>query len=48
MRTVGIVTADHDVYGRPNWHLPSGRHMAAEQVTGCDTIGVYREISGIR
>jgi len=47
MKTVGIVTADHDVNGRPNWHLPSGRQMAAEQVQGRDTIGMYREISGI-
>ena len=50
MKTVGIVAADHDVNGRPSWHLPSGRHMAAEQVnlgTSCDTIGMYREISGI-
>ena len=48
MKTVGIVTADRDVNGRPRWHLPSGRHMAAEQVHGHDTIGVYGEISGIR
>ena len=50
IKTAGIVNAGHDEHGRPNWHLPTGRHMAAEQVnagTGHDTIGLYREISGI-
>ena len=36
MKTVGIVTADHDVNGHPSWHLPSGRHMAAERVNLAD------------
>ena len=48
MKTAGIVTADQHANGRPNWHLPSGRHMAAEQVIFAQTPAARSDTSADR
>ena len=32
MKTAGIITTTLDHTGQPIWHLPSGRHVPAEQM----------------
>ncbi|MGA9101619.1 MAG: hypothetical protein WB409_06285, partial [Aeromicrobium sp.] len=32
IKTAGIITTGLDEHGRPDWHLPTGRRVTAEQI----------------